>query len=305
MTSIRDMQLLDALARHSHFARAAKECGISQPAFSARIRNLELEFEAPLVRRGNRFVGFTKEGEVALKWARQLLLDVDGMRQELEVFKGTLSGQISIGVVPTALTYAAELPGRLRNDYPNLSIQIISTSSTQILRGLEDFSLDAGITYLDDSIPSFLHVETLYHEKYILLVPSGLAPRTSGSVSWKEAADLPLCLLTKDMYNRRILDGIFEKVGAVPRPVIETNSFIVALAQVAGGTAAIIAPQDLADSFSVTNEVVRLELNEPEETKPIGLLVVERKPAPPAVSALIKVLGLKKVLGLEKKTAPE
>ena len=294
MTSIRDMQLLDALARNSHFARAAKECGISQPAFSARIRNLELEFGAPLVRRGNRFMGFTKEGKVALKWARQLLLDVDGMRQELEVLKGTLSGKLSIGVVPTALTFAAELPGRLRADYPNLSLQIISTTSTKILRGLEDFSLDAGITYLDDDIPSFLHVEPLYHEKYVLLVPPRLAPRTSGNVSWKEAAGLPLCLLTRDMYNRRILDGIFEKVGAVPRPVIETNSFIVALAQVADGTAATIAPQALADSFPVTDEVVRLELNEPEESKPIGLLVTDRKPAPPAVSALIKVLVPKK-----------
>ena len=53
MTDLRDMQLLAALARKNHFARAAEECGISQSAFSARIRNLEVEVGAPIVKRGN------------------------------------------------------------------------------------------------------------------------------------------------------------------------------------------------------------------------------------------------------------
>ena len=290
MASLRDMQILDALARHSHFARAAKECGISQPAFSARIRNMELELGSPMVKRGNRFMGFTDEGLIAIKWARKLLADADGMRQEIEVLKGTLSGNISLGVVPTALTYAAELPARLRGAYPNLSIRITSTSSTDILRDLENFSLDAGITYLDGELPSYLQVVPLYEEKYVLLVPPDMAPRTSGNVSWKEAARLPLCLLTKDMHNRQILDAIFEKIGTVIKPVIETNSFVVALAQVAGGTAATIAPERLVENFPITSEAIRLKLNEPEESKPIGLLFADRKPAPPAVTALINAI---------------
>ncbi|MEM9141051.1 MAG: LysR family transcriptional regulator, partial [Pseudomonadota bacterium] len=59
MPDLRDMELLAALARNRHFARAATECGISQPAFSARIRNMELDLGAAIVQRGNRFVGFT------------------------------------------------------------------------------------------------------------------------------------------------------------------------------------------------------------------------------------------------------
>jgi len=285
------MQLLDALARHGHFARAAKECGISQSAFSARIRNMEHELGSPLVKRGNRFMGFTEEGLIALKWARQLLVDADAMRQEIEVLKGTLSGNISIGVIPTALTFAAELPLRLRDTYPNLSIQIFSSSSTQIMKGLEDFSLDAGITYLDVDVPSSLQVKPLYEEKYVLLTPVALAPRTSGQISWLEAAELPLCLLTKDMHNRKILERIFEQAGAVTKPIIETNSFIVALAQVANGSAATIAPKKLADSLPVETNTVQLVLNEPEATMPIALLVADRDPCPPAITALIKTIS--------------
>lgn len=49
------MQLLVALARHRHFARAARDVGISQPAFSMRIRKLEENLGVAIVRRGNRF----------------------------------------------------------------------------------------------------------------------------------------------------------------------------------------------------------------------------------------------------------
>ena len=41
MIELKDLMLLTALARHKHFAKAAADCGMSQPAFSMRIRNLE------------------------------------------------------------------------------------------------------------------------------------------------------------------------------------------------------------------------------------------------------------------------
>lgn len=69
MFEIRDLQLLSALARHRHFAKAAEECGISQPAFSMRIRNLEDRLGVSIVRRANRFQGLTEEGEMIVRRA--------------------------------------------------------------------------------------------------------------------------------------------------------------------------------------------------------------------------------------------
>src|SRR5690606_35171498 len=98
MADVRDLSLLVSLARTQHFSRAAEVSGISQPAFSARIRKLEEEFSLPLVRRGNKFMGFTAEGEVVLKWARKLLADMEGMQQEIDMLGNTLSGKLSLGV---------------------------------------------------------------------------------------------------------------------------------------------------------------------------------------------------------------
>ena len=292
MADLRDMELIAALARHRHFARAAEECGISQPAFSARIRNLESTLGVPMVKRGNRFLGFTPEGEIVLKWARRMILDADGMRQEVQAAKGALTGRLSIGAVPTALTYAATVPAKVHQAHPGLAISLLSMSSSDILRGIEDFTLDAGITYLDDQAISGLKTIPLYDEHYVLLVPPALAPREEGTVTWKEAAQIPLCLLTSNMMNRTIIDEVFGSVGCAPEPMMETNAFVAALTQLGNGSLATIVPERLADTLPIAEGVVRLRLEQPEVSKSIGLVMAEREPQPPALSAFADVIQL-------------
>ncbi len=290
MADLRDMELIAALARHKHFARAAEECGISQPAFSARIRNFETTLGVPMVKRGNRFLGFTPEGEIVLKWARRMILDADGMRQEVQSAKGALVGRLSIGAVPTALTFAAGVPAQIHKHHPGLAMRLLSMSSSDIIRGIEDFTLDAGITYLDDRALGSLKTVPLYDEQYVLLVPPALAPRQSGTVTWREAADLPLCLLTSNMRNRQIVDEIFASVGASPKPIMETNAFVAALTQVARGALATIAPELLADTLPIAEGSVRLRLVEPQAARSIGLVMADRDPQPPALKAFSDVI---------------
>jgi DNA-binding transcriptional LysR family regulator len=290
MVDLRDLKMLEALARHEHFARAAAACGISQPAFSARIRSLEATLGVPMVKRGNRFLGLTPEGEIVLRWARRMLQDADGLRQEGQAAKGELSGRLNIGAVPTALSFIAQVPAALRARHPDLTLEIISASSTAIRRGLEDFSLDAGLTYIDGEAEPGFRIQPLYDETYVLLSPPALAPRREGTVTWAEAAILPLCLLTRDMNNRRIIDAVFADVGAVPKPVMETNAFTAAFSQVASGAAATIAPVKLADSLPLVPGTVRLDLVEPQVRHRIGLVTAERDPAPPSLTALADVL---------------
>ena len=239
MPELRDLELLVSLSRHKNFSHAAADCNISQPAFSTRIRKLEEEFKLPLVRRGNSFLGFTREGEVALKWARKLLADAEGMRQEINALRNNLDGKLTLGVIPTAMPFAARVSSQLRRKHPNLSIEIHSQSTRQITRRLNDFSLDAGIMYFDDADPD-ISVK-LYEERYVLIAPQTLASGYKTQVTWAEAAQFPLCLLTPDMRNRQLIDAVFEQVSAVPTVVMEASGFSAVLAQVVSGNAATIA----------------------------------------------------------------
>jgi len=283
---IRDLQLLLVLSQRKHFTQAAADCGISQPAFSARIRHLEKILGVPIVRRGNKFLGFTPDGELVLKWASKILADAEGLKQEIEISKGALRGSLAIGTVPTALTYAADIATQIRSQYPALSIQIQSLTSNEISRRLLDYSLDAGITYGDELESTPLKFEAIYEEYYVVLVPVGLAPRKSGNVSWEEAAQLPLSLLSKDMHFRQIVDEVFDQAGVHLEPVMETNAFTAALTQVSNGSAATIAPAKLVESLAIDKRIVALPLDKPVVRHPIGLATLDHEPGLPAIVAL-------------------
>lgn len=287
---IRDLQLLLALAQHKHFTQAASDCGISQPAFSARIRTLEKDLGVPIVSRGNKFLGFTKDGEIVLKWAREILVNAEGLRQDIDVSKGTLNGVLVLGVVPTALPYAASIATQLRAKFEKLSIQIQAQTSEQIFRGLNDYSVNAGITYQDEKEIGLLRFQPIYDEHYVLLCPRQFVPGQQDTVSWAEAARLPLCLLSKSMRFRRIVDEVFQRVGITPEPVMETNAFTAALAQVNNGSAATIAPQELGDGLFLNENSVSLQLNDPVVENTIGLATLEQETTLPAITALREVI---------------
>ena len=107
MLDLRDLQCLVALSRHKHFARAAEECGMSQPAFSMRIRNLEDRLQTSIVKRGNRYLGLTGDGEMILARARRVIGEARALEDEVRAAKGEVMGVLSLGVVPTVTAFAA------------------------------------------------------------------------------------------------------------------------------------------------------------------------------------------------------
>ncbi|QHQ34337.1 LysR family transcriptional regulator [Algicella marina] len=277
--NLRDMQLLTALDRHRHFARAAEATGISQPAFSARIRNLELDLGITIVNRGNRFRGFTEEGEIVLRWGQKMLADLEGLKQEVSAASGALTGTVSIGVVPTALAFASALPARIGAAHPGLRLNIHSTTSDEIRRGLQNFTFSAGISYLEGRDPALSETH-LYEETYLLVAPAGLVEDGQTEITWSEAARLPLCLLTPTMQNRRILERIFAGQGVRPNAVTETNALSVAWLQLRTGTTATIMPERTVSVQPSLPGTVTLRLTEPDISRPIALLLPDRTPEP-------------------------
>jgi DNA-binding transcriptional LysR family regulator len=289
MLDFRDMQLLTALALHGHFARAAEECGISQPAFSTRIRNLEQKLGAPIVKRGHRFLGFTAEGEIALRWARRILSDADAMHAEMHAARAGLTGHVCIGTVPTAITFAAQALTQMRRAHPGVEAELRSASSDQIRRGLSDGSMDAGITYLSTRLSNDMKTLKLYDERYVLIAPRSLVDPQRDSLTWVEAAELPLCLLSTDMNNRRILDQVFARLGVTPDLALETNAFTAALVQVSAGLAATIAPEWLVRTVPLSGALISLPLTDPDVAEPIGFAYQRKGQASPVLEAVQEI----------------
>jgi DNA-binding transcriptional LysR family regulator len=107
------------------------------------------------------------------------------------------------------------------------------------------------------------------------------------TVTWAEVAQVPLCLLTPDMQNRRIIDALLRSVGASPQPTLESNSMIVLFAHVRTGRWASVMPAKLAETLGLTEHIRTIPIVEPEAVHTIGLVVPAREPMTPLTAALV------------------
>jgi DNA-binding transcriptional LysR family regulator len=292
------LEFILALARESHFGRAAEACGVSQPTLSAGIKYLEDMFGVMLVQRGSRFHGFTPEGERVLEWARRIVGDSRAMRQDIDALKRGLAGHVRIAAIPTALAMTAMLTTPYRAKHPNVRFSIVSKTSIDVLRLLDDLEVDAGLTYLDNEPVGRVNTVPLYYEEYRLLTSRSGALGERDTVTWAEVGEVPLCLLTPDMQNRRIIDGLLRSAGQEPSPTLESNSMIVLFAHVRTGKWASIMPAKLAETLGLTDNVRSIPIIDPAATHAVGLIVPHREPMTPLIAALVtEARALAKVLG--------
>lgn len=271
------MRYLVALEQHRHFGRAASACHITQPALSNALRALEAELDVAIVRRGRTYEGLTPEGERVLASANRLLREQELLRQDLHSGAGTPRGSLAIGAVPTTLPVAARFASQLQARYRGIKPVVRSLSSHEIETGLQNLSLDMGLGYTDrgakfTALPQYV-------EQYFLLrramVGAGAPPHLGGAIGWREAASMPLCLLTTEMHNRTIVDAAFRQAGVEVRPAIETNSIVTMVLSVLDGEVCAVLPGALMALVRGYAGLEALPLREPELRTPIGFMVAK------------------------------
>jgi DNA-binding transcriptional LysR family regulator len=287
---LRQLEYVVALARERHFGRAAEACHVSQPSLSGGIRALERELGVPIVIRGRRYAGLTPEGERVVAWAHRLLADADGLREDLAAMRGAVTGRLRLGAIPTALPIASQLTADVAAAHPGLSVTVLSLTSREIERRLLEFELDAGITYLDNEPLSGVRGVPVAEERYVLYVNQDDPLAARRAMSWREAADLPLCLLIPDMQNRRIIDAAFTTAGVAPAPRVESDDIVPLWEHVAHGRWCTIGPTSWIEGGAMPDEIVAIPLAEPDITQRIGVVVPDRDPLPTITRALLEAV---------------
>jgi DNA-binding transcriptional LysR family regulator len=286
---IEKLEFLLALAREKHFGRAAETCGVTQPTLSAGVKQIEESFGVLLVNRGSRFQGFTPEGERVLDWARRIVGDARAMRQEVHALKHGLVGRLRIAAIPTTLAMVETLTTPYRARHPDVQFTILSRTSMEILAHLENLEIDAGLTYLDNEPLGRVTAVALYRERYRLLVAADAPLADRESVTWAEVTQVPLCLLTPDMQNRRIIERLLREAGGDPRITLESDSMVLLYSHVRTGRWASVMPARLAASLGLTDSAMlrAVPIVAPEASHTIGLVAPAREPMTPLTAALV------------------
>ena len=279
MNLLASLRYLAALDEHKHFGRAALACHITQPALSNALRALEEEFGCAIVIRGRSFGGFTPEGARVLASAQRMLHERELLQQDLNSVVGRPHGTLTIGAVPTAVPIAARFAAMLQARHTGISPVVRSMSSSELENGLATLVLDMGLGYTDRLArysPRLRHVAQ-YTEHYFL-VRKAAEPYTDGlqlgpKISWLEASRLPLCLLSREMHNRTLVDQAFAEAGASVKPAIETNSILTLALSVSAGEVCSVVPGALIGAFRGFRDLQALPLVSPELRTAIGFMI--------------------------------
>jgi DNA-binding transcriptional LysR family regulator len=187
------------------------------------------------------------------------------------------------------LGMVASLTTPFRARHPDVSFRIVSCTSADVLGLLENLEVDAGLTYLENEPLGKVRTIPLYNESYRLLTAPDAMFGDRDQVTWQEVAQVPLCLLTSDMQNRRIIDRALRSVGGEATPTLTSNSLLVLYTHVKTGRWASVMPAKLAETLGLPDKVRSIPIVDPVVNYSVGMVIPQRDPMTPLIAALVQI----------------
>src|SRR6516165_6379628 len=276
--TFRQLRYFDALAGQSHFGRAAAACGISQPALSMQIKELEEALGAVLIERGARQVRLTKFGEEAALRVRDILRSVDELGDFARASRGWLAGQLHIGMIPTIAPYL--LPtviGDLTRMHPDLDIHVREALTSRLIQELVEGRLDTAIVALPVSEPSLTEV-ALFAENFLLVRPG--EDEGTPVPSSERLREMRLLLL-EEGHCFRDQALAFCNMQSPPREVLDASSLSTLVQMVGAGIGVTLIPEMAVAVETRSAPVSVARFDNPQPSRTIGM--VWRKTSPLAL----------------------
>ena len=171
MIKIRDLQYLDAVAKHGHFGRAAEACFVSQPTLSGQTMKLEDQLGLSLFERHRKKVMLTPAGEELLGRARQVLRSAEDFEETAKALSDPLSGDLHVGLIPTVAPYLLpHIMANLGTSLPNINFYLHENQTDVLMQQLDEGKLDVLILSWLNTMQG-VERYTLFKEPLVLASP--------------------------------------------------------------------------------------------------------------------------------------
>ena len=281
---LKQLEYLIAVIEEDHFGRAASRCNVKQPSLSNGIKQLELELGVTLFKRGRgqRLYGVTEEGKRVADWSRIILANCASMRDTISDMQNNLNGTIRLGAITSMSPVLPIILQRIRKAYPLVSVDVRFVGNEELQTGLDNFSIDCGITYMDQAAEMpWCESVPIFEETWSLLVPDSFEFEEINEISWEQAGDLPLALLRPSMYERAIAEETFTRAGKKVTPKIESESILHLMFQTQFTELCTIIPSHYTRMPGLHSGTKALLLKDPVIRKGIGLFWLKTETAIP------------------------
>ena len=219
---LRDLRYFEVIARLEHLGRAAEQLHRTQPALTSCIRRLEEECGAPLFEKAGRGIRLSAAGRVLLKWAQRLRFDEEDARREMAEIGQGLSGQVRIGIVPTAAQFLLPPVARqLLAEAPEVTLRtvvgLVDTLKPQLRAGALDLVVGT------ESPPEDGFVSRVLAEDAIVVAASANHELLRGRPTLKDLTAYRWALQPPGAPTRDWLDHTFDR-KRLPRPRVQVES---------------------------------------------------------------------------------
>ncbi|MGE4284318.1 MAG: LysR family transcriptional regulator [Clostridia bacterium] len=277
-------------AKHESFSDAANKLFITQSAVSQAIKNLEDKLGNQLFFRKNRKVTLTREGDLLFKHISQAYHLIINAENKLSEIKNLDAGEIRIGVSDTICKYYL-IPylEKFNHDYPNVKIQVINRTSSQILELLNEGLVDLGIATLPVKdkniiIKNFITVEDIF------IACEKFSELKSSCITLQQLSEYPLLMLEKGSATRRNIDEFLkqEEISISPEIELEDIDLLVEFAKIGLGIACVL--KESAAKEIESNQLFQIHTIENLPPRKLGICTLKNVPLSRAVSVFIDCL---------------
>lgn len=266
---LRQLRYFVAVARERNFTRAAEQLNIAQPPLSRQIQLLEEELGVVLITRTSRPVKLTDAGRLLYEQALQVLGRVDQMKDATRRVGMNRNRVLSIGFVASTLYGGLPvLVRKLRQNAPELDIQLLEMLSIQQVAALKEGRIDIGFGRMRHNDPNVV-VTTLREERLVVALPQdSVLAQDEGPIRLSVIADQRLIVYPKEprpSYADQVL-SLLQEEEIRPRDVLEVREIQTALGLVAADSGVCIIP---SSARQMRSDVRYRVIDSPRATSPV------------------------------------
>ncbi len=288
---LRQLRAFCHAARHGSITQAAESLGLSQPAVSLHVRELENELDAVLFDRGGPGVALTSAGKRLCELAEPLVRGMDGLSVNfMERLDDTISGSIQLAASVAGAAFV--LPPyikQFRDRYPEIRLRVQNCPSSEGVKLLLADEVEFALGVKDSTVEDTLDYRELLPYDIVLItsVDHPLAGRET--VSPEEAAVWPAIVPAAGTYSRQFGETAARRFGIDVNAVIEVGGWGVIKRYVESGLGISVVP---SICISENDQLSVIPLKEYFPTRSYGVFTRRGKFLTPAARRLLRLMDL-------------
>src|ERR1700723_262849 len=260
-----------AIADTGNFSRAAERCQVAQPSLSQQVLKLEEELGTKLFDRLGRSIRLTEAGRAFISRARAILEQMEAARSTAADQNTDFRGSVAVGVIPTVAPYLMPTyTARFAKKFPDAKLRIIEETTSVLVEGLRDLSLDVAILALPLRHKD-LELFPIRTERLFAALSTNHPRASAKSLALKDLRGESFVMLRDGHCFRDLSIDTCTRARITPHIAFESGQFSSLLGMVAAGVGVSLVPEK-AIYRSVACRYVRL--SDPQATRTIVTAVL-------------------------------